>query len=640
MCGICGVQHFDPEKPVDEGVLRRMADLVAHRGPDGDGFAVLGQAGLGHRRLKIIDLATGDQPMYNEDRSLCLVFNGEIYNFRALRKELIARGHVFSTKSDTEVILHLYEEMGPDCLERLRGMFAFALWDNNQRRLFLARDRAGKKPLYYCIHNNAFWFASEMKSLLAIPGLPRELRMKSVDDYLSHGYVPPPHTILEGVYKLPHAHYMIVENAEPKVEQYWKLAYEPKEDVTEEEALERCDALIDESVKLRLESDVPLGVFLSGGIDSSLIVAMMRRHVTGPLRTFSIGFEHERYNELPFARQVAERYETEHQEFVVKPNALETLPKLVWHFDEPFADTAALPTYYLSAMTRKHVTVALNGDGGDESFAGYDRYLGEWFPAFEKWQRLPKSIRRNVMKPLLNTAATVHPDSWRLSQIQYVNDMSLADNALRYVQRLTIIRDYMKARLYTPEFADTVRDGTSLEWMMRYYREPAIAEPLDRMLNTDVMSYLPEMLLPKVDRTTMSVGLEGRSPLLDQEVMRYAARLPVDMKVKPARTKHLLRSLATKLLPEPLVEREKQGFVTPLGMWFKEDLTTLIDDLLLSERSLARGFFKKEEVNRLCRYELGHQSMHGMRPWALMNLEVWRRTFLDPPSPPTGPISL
>ena len=640
MCGICGVFHFDSQRPVAEATLRRMASLIAHRGPDGEGVALLGQTGLAHRRLAIIDLSTGDQPMYNEDRALCLVFNGEIYNFKTLREELQAKGHVFTTRSDTEVILHLYEEMGERCVDKLRGMFAFALWDSRNRRLFLARDRAGKKPLYYCVFNGAFYFASEMKALLSVEGIPRSLRAKSVDDFLTHMYVPPPHTILDGIYKLPHAHLMMVKGPEPRIEQYWEIEYGPKMDISEEEALEHCEALIDESVKLRLESDVPLGCFLSGGIDSSLIVAMMRRHITGPLRTFSIGFEHEEYNELPFARQIAERYETEHEEFVVKADAVSALPKLVWHFDEPFADPAALPTLYLSEMTRRHVTVALNGDGGDESFAGYDRYLGGWFKGFDQWCMIPASLRRHMIKPALKGAAHLAQGSWRLSQLCYVNDVSLGDPAYRYVQRLAVIRDYIKARLYTHEFSKSVGPESSLERMLGCYRSDKLTDPLDRMLFTDIMTYLPGALLPKVDRTTMAVGLEGRSPFLDQELMCYTARIPSAYKTRSGETKHLLRRLAAALLPDDLVSRRKQGFVMPLGFWLQGELREVGRELLLGERAINRGFFRREEVEKLYRYEQGAKSKHGMRPWALINLEVWCRTFLDGKNFAQGPITL
>jgi asparagine synthase (glutamine-hydrolysing) len=639
MCGICGVYYFDAARAVDAFVLQQMASLLAHRGPDGEGLALLGQVGLAHRRLKVIDLATGDQPMFNEDRSIALVFNGEIYNFRSLRRELQSLGHVFSSRSDTEVIVHAYEEYGVRCLDRFRGMFAFALWDGQKRALFLARDRVGKKPLYYCCHDGALWFASELKALLAIEGIRRRLVPQAVHHFLTYQYVPPPGTMFNGIYKLPHAHFIFCENGEPKPQRYWHLEYKPKLDVSESEALKRCDALIDEAVALRLESDVPLGVFLSGGIDSSLVVAMMRRHVSGPLRTFSIGFEHERYNELPYARQVAQRYETDHEELMVRVDAAAALPKLVWHFDEPFADMAALPTFYLSQMTRRYVTVALNGDGGDESFAGYDRYLG-WFPGFRRWQRVPDPLRRYVAAPAIGGLERLFSGSWFVRQLRYVNDTSLADPAFRYVQMLALFRDWMKGRLYTPEFASAAGPASSLEWMMEHYVRSDLESPLDRMLNTDIMTYLPEDLLPKVDRTTMAFGLEGRSPLLDQELMAYAARLPDNLKVRGGTLKYLLRRIAEPLLPPELVWRTKHGFSTPIGAWLRDGLRPLCRETILSECSLSRGFFKRRELETLIREHESGLWNHGGRLWALMSLEVWCRTFLDRQDIMSGPISL
>ena len=639
MCGICGVFHFDSQRLVEEATLRRMASLIAHRGPDGEGVALLGQTGLAHRRLAIIDLSTGDQPMYNEDRALCLVFNGEIYNFKTLREELQAKGHVFTTRSDTEVILHLYEEMGERCVDKLRGMFAFALWDSRNRRLFLARDRAGKKPLYYCIFNGAFYFASEMKALFAIEGLPRELRPRSIHEYLTHQYVPPPNTIFKKVFKLPHAHCMFVEGSCPEPRPYWRLDYEPKIAVDETDALEHCEALIDESVKLRLESDVPLGCFLSGGIDSSLIVAMMRRHITGPLRTFSIGFEHEEYNELPFARQIAERYETEHEEFVVKADAVSALPKLVWHFDEPFADPAALPTLYLSEMTRRHVTVALNGDGGDESFAGYMRHFDTNDQPLVRWKKLPASFRRFVCRPLFHGLDAFIPNRWEFAKARSLNAASLAEPETRFVQQLSLFPDWMKQRIYTSEFAAEV-GGSATGWMQGFYCEPEAQAALDKKLHTETMSHLPEALLPKVDRTTMAVGLEGRSPLLDQELMSYAARLPVSLKTGNGETKYLLRKLAAAHLPHDLIWRKKQGFGVPLGDWLRKELKDVGRELLLSERSISRGFFQRSELDILLRLNEAKHPHQGRRLWGLMFLEVWCRTFLDRTDIGSGPIRL
>jgi len=629
MCGICGMFNFEREKSVDEECLRRMTSLLVHRGPDGEGIALLGQAGLGHRRLSIIDLLTGDQPMLNEDRSLCLVFNGEIYNFKRLRKELESHGHRFSTHSDTEVILHLYEDYGEQCIDHLRGMFAFALWDKTRRRLILARDRAGMKPLYYTVFDDTFYFASELKALLAVEGLPRELNAGAIHDFLTYQYVPAPGTVFKNVYKLPHAHCLVVEGPNLRPRRYWQLDYEPKWETTGPEAIDRVEGLLCESVGLRLQSDVPVGIFLSGGIDSSLVVAMARRHVSGPLRTFSIGFEHEEYNELPYARQVAERYDTEHHEFMIKADHVDVLPKLVWHFDEPYADASALPTFYLSQMTRQYVTVALNGDGGDESFAGYERYFVEGTRRYQAWCRIPVPLRRFALRPGLNAMRKLVPRSRLLTALGNVNTRSLADAGYRYAHTYIIFPDWMKARMYTPEFAAEVGHRSSLEWMMgRFWRDDVVAD-VDRKLNTDIMTYLPECLLPKVDRTTMAVGLEGRSPFLDQELMAYAARLPEPVKICLGTTKPLLRQLAERHLPQDIIWRKKKGFGAPTDLWFRNEMRGFARELLLSERATSRGFFRPSEIAALLREHEHGTWNHCHRLWALVTLEVWCRTFLD-----------
>ena len=639
MCGICGIVYLDKDRRVESKPLKRMASLLTHRGPDGEGIELLGQAGLSHRRLSIIDLVTGAQPMFNEDQSLCLVFNGEIYNFYFLRKELLSRGHIFKTRSDTEVLLHLYEEKGDDCLSYLRGMFAFALWDSRKLRLLLARDRFGKKPLYYLLHDGAVCFASEMKALLSLDGLQREIRYKSIHDFLTYQCVPAPETIFKNIYKLRHGHCVVMERGRLQAQrQYWKPEFGPKLRISEKEALERCDELISESVKLRLESDVPLGAFLSGGIDSSLVVAFMRRHVTGDIHTFSIGFEDEQLNELEYARQVADRFETKHTEFVVKADGVSILPKLVWHFDEPFADPAALPTFYLSQMTRKHVTVALNGDGGDELFGGYERFQDKWFWGFRALQRTPTLVRRHLFAPGCNMAAKLFPESWLLTQLAFANEMSLAAPEIRYAQRSSTFRDWMKERLYTPEFIALTGSSSSLDTIIRYYRELEHATDLDRMIYAETMISLPELLLQKVDRTTMAVGLEGRSPLLDQELMTFAARLPDEYRINSRQTKYLLRKLIKPLVPSEVSGRRKHGFVAPLDIWFRGEARAFIMDLLLSDVALSRGFFKREAIEAIMKENERGQWNQGFRIWALACLELWFRTFFDNNDARNGPV--
>lgn len=604
-----------------------MCSRIAHRGPDGESVAVMGQAALGHRRLAVIDPLTGEQPMFNEDRSIALVFNGAIYNFRELRSRLERKGHRFrSDHSDTETIVHLYEERGVDCVHDLHGMFAFALWDANRRRLLLARDRVGKKPLYYMQHDGGLWFASELKALLAVEGCLRDINHDAIHDYLTYQYVPAPQTIYRDVFKLPPANLLLWENGGCQSQRYWQLQYEPKKTITHDEAIEQTEALIENAVKGRLEADVPLGCFLSGGVDSSLIVALMRRHSSGPLSTFSIGFEEEGYNELPYAREVARRFATDHHEFVVKGDAARLLPRLAWHFDEPYADMSAVPMFYLAEQTRAHVTVALNGDGGDESFAGYERYRN--LPVFRHWAKLPSAFRSAIVEPLAQTISRAFPENTLLANVHYVNQITLAEPAWRYAAMMIMFREDMKERMYSPEFSRQIAGRSSLDWMISHYNRSDLPEEIDRRMNCDIETYLPGDLLPKVDRTTMAVGLEGRSPLLDHRVMEFAAALPASIKMRGGILKALLKDVAARHLDRKFVERKKHGFSTPLGIWFRGDLQDLMRDLLLSEKS-QRGLFRPEFIQKMVQDHLSGRTNHHHRLWVLMCLEMWFRVFED-----------
>ncbi len=637
MCGICGKIYFDAARPVEPEILKEMARLLNHRGPDEDGYHIKGNVGLGHRRLSIIDLVSGRQPVYNEDRTLVILFNGEIYNHRLLREELVNKGHHFSTRSDTEVIVHLYEELGPRCLERLRGMFAIAIWDDKAQQLFLARDRVGKKPLYYAHLNDAFLFASELKGLLAEPKISRDIDYKALHDYLTFQYVPPPATIFKDIKKLEPAHYLLLKNGSVETHRYWDLVYEPKTQITEAQALEQTFAMIEDAVKVRLESEVPLGVFLSGGVDSSAVVAFMRRHVTGELKTFSIGFEEEQFNELPYARQVAELFETKHEEFVVRPNTIEILPKLVWHFDEPYADFSALPTYYVAQITKKYVTVALNGDGGDESFLGYMRYRG--FSAFNRYGKIPRPIRSLLIRPPVNLLCKIFPNSTFFEKAYYLNTASLYGPARLYAQTMVIFRDYMKEKMYAPELAYLAREYDSLDYTISRFNEPQAKNLVEKKVRSDIMTYLHGDLLPKVDRTTMAHGLEGRSPFLDQYVMEYAARLPLEIKFKNGILKYHLKQVLKDLLPHNILWRKKQGFGVPIGEWFKDELFDFTRDILFSEQARSRGFFNMPYVEKMLYDHRHNRQNHHHRLWALLSLEVWCRTFLDRKDISAGPLS-
>lgn len=605
-----------------------MCERLAHRGPDGQAFCTIGQAVLGHRRLVVIDPAGGHQPMFNEDRSIALVFNGEIYNFRDLRRRLESAGHRFSSDhSDTEVLVHLYEERGIDCVHDLRGMFAFALWDSRKRLMLLARDRVGKKPLYYAQADGALWFASELKALLAVEAIQRRVDPHAIHDYLTYQYVPAPKTIYQDIHKLPQAHRLVWQDGRMQIERYWQLQFEPKQALTPEQAVEQTQALVDEAVRLRLESDVPLGCFLSGGVDSSLVVAMMRRHVTGPLRTFSIGFEEQGFNELPHAREVARRFDTQHHEFVVKADAAQLLPRLAWHFDEPYADMSAIPTFHMAEQARAHVTVALNGDGGDESFTGYERYCG--LPVFRRWAAMPRALREWVAGPVSRALSRTFPESAFWGNVRYVNDITLSEPAWLYAAMLIIFREDMKERMYAPEFARQVGGRSSLQWMIGHYNRDGLRDEIDRRLNCDIETYLPGDLLPKVDRTTMAVGLEGRSPLLDHKLMEFAATLPASIKFPQGRLKAVLKDVAAPLLGREFVERPKHGFSTPVGEWFRGGLRDLMHELLLSPQAEARGMFRREFIERIVREHETRRANHHHRLWSLMCLEMWFRVFED-----------
>lgn len=637
MCGIVGKVNRDPARPVDAQLLARMQRCIVHRGPDQAGSWLEAPVGLGFQRLAIIDVATGRQPMANEDGSVHVVFNGEIYNFPALREELLAAGHVFQTHSDTETLVHGWEQWGTELPRRLRGMFAFAVWDARQRTLFLARDRVGKKPLYYAhlrpgAPDEALAFASELKSLLADPSFERDVDPQALNHYLSYQYVPQPWSIFRRARKLAPAHWLLYREGQIRTERYWSLPYEPKQQMGEKEAVEATLEALDEAVRVRLMSEVPLGCFLSGGIDSSAVVAMMRRHVTGDLRTFSIGFREEAFNELPYARQVAEKFSTVHEEFIVEPDAVECLGALAWHFDEPFADSSAVPTWYLSKMTRQFVTVALNGDGGDESFAGYHRYRG--FPLINRWKRLPRPMRALADAPL-HLASRAAPGSVRLELLAWMNRATLGSPERLYAQSMIMFRGYQKEQILVPGWREVLgATGGDSEWLTEEVMRDGSAEAaVDRMMHADIELYLPGALLPKVDRMTMAHSVEGRSPFLDHRLMEFAARLPAELKFKDARLKHLLKQAMLKYFSPEFLDRPKMGFGVPIGDWLRGDLRDLTREMLLGPRARERGFFNMDYVGRLVDHHMRGVQNNQYRLWTLLMFEAWARTFLDRADP-------
>jgi asparagine synthase (glutamine-hydrolysing) len=631
MCGIAGI--FDRTgQAVERSILARMNAQLAHRGPDDEGYHISGSIGLAQRRLRIIDLATGRQPMANEDGTVWVTFNGEIYNFREFRDELIQLGHRFATASDTEVIVHGYEQYGAGCLQKMRGMFAFAIWDAKRHELFLARDRVGKKPLFYAWVGGQFVFASELQGLLQHPNIKKEVSPEAIDEYLTYGYIPAPRTAFRNIFKLLPGHYLTVgvEQGEGRLaepQRYWQLKYEPKQNLSEQEAGEAFLEIMKEAIRLRLIADVPLGALLSGGIDSSLVVALMSQMTDRPVKTFSIGFDDQAFNELPFARLIAKRYGTEHHEMVVRPSALEILPLLVRHYGEPFADSSAVPSYYVAQMTRQHVTVALNGDGGDECFAGYDRYLGSTMA--DRYQRIPRVLRTRLLEPLATLIPDRLPRRHRLGQLKRFIKVAGESRPGRYIQWMSYFRPAQKQKLYSPEFRSRLNEKEATAWLAERYGAVSRngRDALDAILALDIESYLPYDLLVKMDIASMANSLEARSPFLDHKVLEFTATLPAGMKIRGKTLKYLLKKSSRDLLPPEVLNRRKMGFGVPVGDWMRGDLRPLLDDVLLSDESLQRGYFDPEHVRGLVAAHIDGRQNNGDQLWALLWLELWHREF-------------
>jgi asparagine synthase (glutamine-hydrolysing) len=626
MCGIAGRVNFRSGAPVSASMLQAMCDLIRHRGPDGDGVWTNGDVGFGHRRLAVIDLSElGRQPMHSIDGRLSITFNGEIYNFEEIRDDLEARGRRFRSRSDTEVILEAYRTWGVDCLARFQGMFAFAIWDHDARRLFAARDRTGKKPFYYRLDADGLAFASEPKAFLGDPTFLPEADPTALFHYLSFQYVPAPASAFRGVVRLPPAHYLVLDDQGVRTERYWRLDYAPKHTWNEHDAAEAILERLREATRLRLISDVPLGAFLSGGIDSSLIVALMAELASGPVKTFSIGFEEQAWNELPHARLVAERFGTEHHELVVRPDALSILPKLVWHYNEPYADSSAIPSMYLAEMTRRHVTVALNGDAGDENFAGYDRYLASRLAGCI--DVIPAGVRRAMAR----VASRIPAGASRSHRARLIRFLEAAADtrARRYARWMFHFDGPHKRELCRPEFLAAVGEADSAAALEARFDQVRASGDIDPLLAVDIDTYLPDDLLVKVDIATMAFGLEGRSPFLDHHVMECAARLPVHLKIRGTQKKYLLKQIARQLLPASIIDRPKMGFGVPLEHWFRNELRDLTHDVLLGRSLQDRGYFHRPFIERIIReHQTGVRSWH-YQLWNLLIFELWHRTFID-----------
>src|SRR5215510_15023075 len=626
MCGIVGMSGPElMENAAARDQIARMLGVIEHRGPDDEGHYIEPGIAIGMRRLSIIDLATGRQPISNEDGSIWIVFNGEIYNHRELRETLLARGHELRTRSDTETIAHLYEDEGERCVERLRGMFAFAIWDSRERRLFLARDRVGKKPLHYALAGRTLVFGSEIKSLLQHPGVKREVNLRAISDFLSFGYVPDPATAFDGVYKLPPGHTLTFKDGVINTRRYWDFDYSGdlgggegrKPEAREEDYVERLRELIAESVRVRLESEVPLGAFLSGGIDSSVVVAMMAREMK--VKTFSIGFSDSGFDELRYARIAARHFGADHHEFVVTPDVCRLVEEIVWHHDEPFADVSSVPTYVVSKMARQSVTVALSGDGGDEVFGGYERYVVD--RRRRRYDRIPALLRRGLLR-----ASQALPQG--AYGKRFLRNTAL-EPAASYVDSVTYFDRDAQFNLFSEDALQALGGYDPAE---RFERTFASLDPRSRLgslLYLDSKTYLPGDILVKVDRMSMANSLETRSPLLDHRLIEFAQTIPASLKLRGLETKYILKRAAAGLIPDEIINRPKQGFDVPIRRWFNRELREMLDDTLRSARARERGDFNHRAVLAILDEHRRGVRDHARHLWSLLVLELWRRAFID-----------
>jgi asparagine synthase (glutamine-hydrolysing) len=626
MCGIVG--FVNKKGSAGRPVLERMCEAIVHRGPDDDGFYTDENAAIGMRRLSIIDVAGGKQPIHNADRTKWIVFNGEIYNYQELRRGLDERGHQFYTNSDTEAILHLYDEFGPDCLHHLRGMFAFAIWDEKEKTLFLARDRVGKKPLLYSHQANGdLIFGSEFQALLQHPSISREVDMQAIDSYLSYLCIPAPQTAFKQIRKLEPGHWLRWKDGEIETRRYWLPDFSKKIKISEEEAIEETTRILRESTRLRMISEVPLGAFLSGGVDSSAVVALMAQESDKPVKTFSIGFEDQDFSELKYAKRVAEHVGADYHEFIVKPDAMEVLPILVEHYGEPYADSSAIPTYYVSKETRKHVTVALNGDGGDESFGGYERYAA--MQAAELYTSIPRALRKMFIEAPVNLLPTSEIRKTRARDLKRFLKAASLPRKERYFRWMTTFTGEAKSELYTKDFAAAAAGANPEDLLDGWFAKANGSGLLDATLLTDQMTYLPNDLLVKVDIASMAVSLEARSPFLDHKLIEFAASLPENLKIRRFETKYLLKKVAARLVPREVVYRRKMGFGVPIGRWFRNEMKDFVREVLLSERSLSRGIVRPEVVGRYVNEHLNGERDHAFQVWTLLMLELWFQKFID-----------
>jgi asparagine synthase (glutamine-hydrolysing) len=636
MCGIAGGVWSIESEGLSRAVLERMTDALVHRGPDAEGHWLqppsandlkrnaepsFGVA-LGFRRLAIIDLATGNQPMDNEDGSVRIVFNGEIYNYQDLRHRLEGSGHTFRTHTDTETIVHLYEDLGLDCFEHLNGMFAIAIWDSLRNRLVLARDRLGKKPLYYTVQNGRLLFASELKSLLQVPGIQKQMDPGAVDLYLTYQYIPHPHSIYQGIHKLPPGHFAVFENGQVKVESFWKVDWSKEISIDQATASQKLKELLLDSVRIRLRSDVPLGAFLSGGIDSSLVVAIAQQQLQTPIRTFSIGFSESDFDETRYAKMVADHVGTKHERFEVNASGMDIVDRLVDQYDEPFSDSSAVPTWYLCELTRQHVTVALSGDGGDELFGGYERYRAlEWSGRLQSWLPVSWLNQSWLIKRLPDSNA-------RRSLLRRVRRFCEAlgqPPVERYMNWIQIFGEASRLDLYQESFIQQLPDRNPVDFLRSAWNKAGKRDLLSCASVADLQTYMPCDLMTKVDIASMAHSLEARQPMLDYRLVEWAASLPSHLKLKGTRGKKLLMDTYQDLLPNEIWHRPKMGFGVPIAKWFRTSLRDRTMDALLGADARCHAIFRPEAIRALVEEHMSGKGNQAYRLWNLLMLELWMR---------------
>lgn len=617
MCGINGILNFDSSNNVSEGILRKMSAAQIHRGPDDEGYYTNGNVGFGFRRLSIIDLHTGHQPIANEDASVWIVFNGEIYNYKSLRKNMIARGHQFKTQTDTETIVHLYEEYGNKCVDHLRGMFAFAIWDNRHKKLFCARDRFGIKPFFYHLSDDRFVFGSEIKALMAAGGISKDIDLMAMDSYFAYKYITDDRSIYKEVKKLKAAHTLEIslkgQRPQIKIEKYWDIQFTPEYDKSEAYWCEALEHELSESVKMRMISDVPLGAFLSGGIDSSAVVGLMSKYSTEAIKTFSIGFKEKKFNELPLARIVAQKYQTEHYEQIIEPESVSLLPKLVWSYDEPFADSSAIPTYFVSKFAREHVTVVLSGDGGDELFAGYHTY-----------NKLQKLHQYNLMPDAINKLiwGAIHeliPNSFYGKNLTYYLSKKKA-MAGAYIALWT---QKERRKLYQADLRTQLGTNNAEHYKELLIKSSGAKEYIAKMLELDMRTYMVDDILTKVDRASMLNSLEARVPILDHKVAELSYRIPSSFKLKGKDKKYILKKAIGKYLPDATLNHPKQGFTVPMELWFRDSLKEYINDRFHSKNTVLSEYFDMNYAQQIMAdHQKGRRDMNG-KIWSLLFMDIW-----------------